>query len=131
MQKKTMMCSPLITLALVAMLGLAACGGSSSVSSNVLTLGSANFVGPTNLTVKPGISVQIIDPTTTGSKHNLVTGTNGMFTAMDGAPPALSSSQGLSLNAGDTRTVTFAKPGTYQITCTIHPTMQATITVKL
>ena len=59
----------------------------------------------------------------------LVTGTNGQFTSATGAPSELSSATGLALQAGDKKTVTFATAGTYQITCTIHPSMQATITV--
>jgi plastocyanin len=59
----------------------------------------------------------------------LVTGTNGQFTAAAGAPSEFSASTGLDLAPGDKKTVTFPTAGTYQITCTIHPSMQATITV--
>ena len=64
-----------------------------------------------------------------GGTHDLVTGTNGQFTAATGAPNEFSTKDGLSLSAGDKKTITFANAGTYQITCTIHPSMQATITV--
>jgi plastocyanin len=31
---------------------------------------------------------------------------------------------------GDAKAITFPTAGTYKITCTLHPEMQATVTVK-
>ncbi len=119
-----------VGLAMLFILGVAACGGDSGSAgsgSSTISLGPSSFSGNTNVTIKAGESVTFDD--SSGGTHMLVTGTNGQFTAATGAPSELSSSTGLALSAGDTKTVTFATAGTYQITCTIHPSMQATITV--
>jgi plastocyanin len=110
--------------------GLAACGGSggSSGGGSTLSLGGSGFTGATSITITAGQSVTFDD--SSGGTHDLVTGTNGTFTAVTGAPDEFSKSEGLGLSAGDKKTVTFNTAGTYQITCTIHPSMQATITVN-
>jgi plastocyanin len=59
----------------------------------------------------------------------LVTGTNGTFSAETGAPSDFTA-PGLAFSPGDSKTITFPTAGTYHITCTIHPSMQATITVS-
>jgi plastocyanin len=111
---------------------LAACdvgssGGGSSSGGSTLSLGASSFTGATSITVTAGQAVTFDD--SSGGTHNLVTGTNGQFTAATGAPNEFSTKDGLSLSAGDKKTITFANAGTYHITCTIHPSMQATITV--
>lgn len=109
-------------------LALAACGDSSSSAGNgsTITMGSGTFSGNTSITVKAGTAVTFDD--SNGGPHNLVTGTGGAFSAEAGAPSELGSS-GITFNGGDTKTVTFATAGTYNITCTLHSSMQATITV--
>jgi plastocyanin len=119
--------SATIGLALLLVLGVTACGGSSSGSGTTISLGGSSFNGTTNVTIKAGEAVTFDD--SSGGTHDLVTGTNGQFTAASGAPSELSSADGLKFQAGDKKTVTFAHAGTYQITCTIHPSMQATVTV--
>ena len=117
----------LVTLVIV---GIAGCGGDTAgagTGSATITLGGSSFTGNTSVTVKAGESVTFDD--SSGGTHMLVTGTNGQFAAAAGAPSELSSATGLALQAGDTKTITFATAGTYQITCTIHPSMQATVTV--
>ena len=94
----------------------------------MLSLGASSFTGATNITITAGQSVTFDD--SSGGTHNLVTGTSGQFTATTGAPDEFSTKDGLDLSAGDKKTVTFKNAGTYQITCTIHPSMQATITVN-
>jgi len=74
-----------------------------------------NFAfGPASVTVAPGQQVTWVndDPvphTATSAKK-----------AWDTGP----------LQSGGTFSVTFTKPGTYVYTCTVHPFMQATITVR-
>jgi plastocyanin len=123
-----------LVVGLVALLALsaAACGGDSGSSGSgsgaaTITLDTSSFTGNTNVTIKAGEAVTFDD--SSGGTHMLVTGTNGQFTATTGAPSELSSSTGLALQAGDKKTIAFPTAGTYQITCTIHPSMQATITV--
>ena len=113
---------------------LAACaggpnyGGSNSGGGSTLSMSSSSFSGAMSITITAGQAVTFDD--SSGGTHDLVTGTNGQFTAETGAPNEFSTKDGLSLSAGDKKTVTFANAGTYKITCTIHPTMQATVTVN-
>jgi plastocyanin len=106
---------------------LAACSMSAGSGSATISLGASSFSGTTSVTSKAGESVTFDD--SSGGTHHLVTGTNGQFTAAAGAPSDFSTSSGLDLATGDKKAVTFPTAGTYQITCTIHPSMQATITV--
>jgi plastocyanin len=117
----------LLTGALAACTGGPGYGGSSGGGST-LTMGGSSFNGATSITITAGQSVTFDD--SSGGTHDLVTGTNGQFTAATGAPDEFSTKEGLSLSAGDKKTVTFANAGTFMITCTIHPSMQATITVN-
>ena len=121
-----------VTAGLVALMAgaLAACGGSSGSSGggSTLSLGGSSFTGATSITITAGQAVTFDD--SSGGTHDLVTGTNGTFAAETGAPDAFATKDGLDLSAGDKKTVTFNTAGTYHITCTIHPSMQATITVN-
>lgn len=119
-----------VSLVVLLIIGIAGCGGDSGGAGSgtaTITLGGSSFTGNTSVTIKAGESVTFDD--SSGGTHMLVTGTNGQLAAAAGAPSELSSGSGLALQAGDTKTITFATAGTYQITCTIHPSMQATVTV--
>jgi plastocyanin len=94
-----------------------------------ITMGVAFFVGNTNLSIKAGQTVTFKDPASTGGTHDLVTGTQGQFTAAAGAPTEFGTRDGIDFSAGMSKTITFPTAGTFQITCTIHPPMQATIIV--
>ncbi|HEV2237399.1 MAG TPA: plastocyanin/azurin family copper-binding protein [Ktedonobacterales bacterium] len=94
----------------------------------MITMGAFSFSHNT-ATVKAGQAVTFNDPASGGGTHNLVTGHGGTFTAAAGAPTEFATSSGLSFSAGDSKSVVFPTAGTYSITCTIHPSMQATITV--
>jgi plastocyanin len=123
----------LVSLSMLLILGIAACGGASGDTNGggngaaTISMSAASFSGNTSVTIKAGQTVTFDD--SSGGVHDLVTGTNGKFTAASGAPTEFSSSDGIDVQTGDIKTVTFATAGTYQITCTIHPSMQATITV--
>lgn len=126
----------IIPLTLLLALAVSACGtaagasrGGVRASGQTLTMGASMFVGVTTFTLHAGQPITLDDPATSGGTHNLVTGTDGLFAPAPGAPSALSSSAGIDFQPGDKQIVTFAQPGTYHITCTIHPMMQATITV--
>jgi plastocyanin len=118
----------LLTGALAACAGGPDYGGSSGGGGSTLSLGGSSFNGATDITITAGQAVTFDD--SSGGTHDLVTGTSGQFTAATGAPAEFSTKDGLNLQAGDKKTVTFANAGTYHITCTIHPSMQATITVN-
>jgi plastocyanin len=123
---------------IVATIVLAACGSSSSTGaatsstttsgggSATITLGFGQFSGSTSVTIKAGQTVTFDD--SQGGPHHLLTGSNGTFTAQTGAPSEFGSN-GTMFAGGDTKTVTFATAGTYMITCTFHPSMEATVTV--
>ena len=142
---------PLLTLGLALVLALAACGSTTTASSATchqplcdatvapptatssaggaatIKMGSVNFtVG--NATVKAGEAVMFVDPTS-GGIHHLVTGSHGTFSAEAGAPSQFATADGISFSPGDSMSIVFPTAGTYTITCTIHPLMEATITV--
>jgi plastocyanin len=105
-------------------------GGGTAAGTSIVNMSAINFVPNNgNITVKAGQAVKFVDPQSTGGLHYLVTGTNGTLTPEKGAPAALSTSTGLPINAGDTKSITFPTAGTYMITCTIHPYMEVTIVV--
>lgn len=106
----------------------AASGGGTAAAT--ISMGSFNFADGASASIKVGQSVNFDDPSDSGGTHILVTGRNGQFASESGAPSAFSSSSGMQFNPGDAKTITFSKAGTYTITCTIHPNMLATITVK-
>jgi plastocyanin len=139
-------------LAIIALLLLAACTGSSSGAAATstatndptvaptatatqdtgdvaatITMNEFNFTGTTHVTIKAGQAVNFDD--THGSIHILIIGTNGQFNAKSGAPPELNSANGINVD-GDIKIIKFLTAGTYPITCTLHPDMQATVTVK-
>jgi plastocyanin len=141
---------PLLALSLVFVLALAACGSTNTASNATVTatatatvapptatssaggaatikMGSVNFtVG--NATVKAGQAVMFVDPTS-GGIHNLVTGRHGTFAAEAGAPSQFATADGVSFSPGDSMPIIFPTAGSYAITCTIHPLMEATVTV--
>ncbi len=103
----------------------------SSVSAAAtITMGRSSFTGNTTVTIKSGQAVLFSDPSSGGGVHVLVIGKNGQFTAMSGAPSELNSSNGQAFSPGDQKAITFSTPGTYPITCMIHPLMQVTVTVS-
>lgn len=133
---------------------VAGCGGSSSTGSNqptattgagnptsapstatsgggsgaaTIAMGAGHFSGNTAVTIKAGQSVLFDD--SAGGAHNLVIGMHGVFSAENGAPSQLNNKTGVNFGGGDQQTIAFPTAGTYNITCTFHPSMQATVTV--
>ena len=114
-------------------LSLAACGGSTTSNSgsnaNTITLGASTF-SSTSISITKGSTITFTDDQSNGAEHILVNGTNGTFQSETGAAD-LGGSSGHTLQPGDSfTTAAWNTPGTYHITCTIHPTtMNLTITV--
>ena len=105
-------------------------GTGGGASAAVIKMGASSFVGNTTLTVKVGSSVKFDDSDPNAGTHILVAGTNGAPVVQPGAPDVFMG-DGDTFNPGDKATsITFPTAGTYTITCTIHPTMLATITVQ-
>jgi plastocyanin len=124
---------PLAVLACILLLALvlAACSSGSSSSDNsnslTITMGSGVFSGNTSITIKAGDAVTFDD--SAGGPHDLVIGTGGQFVAASGAPSDLNSAGGVTFQGGDKKTIVFPNAGTFHITCTIHPSMAATVIV--
>lgn len=82
-----------------------------------------NFFSPVKLAIAKGSSVNWVWSNTNFSTHNvtLIKGPKGItkakFTSIDG-------SRGLHFKR------TFTTPGTYHFECTIHPSMNITVTVR-
>ena len=93
-----------------------------------ITMGAFSFTH-NSVTIKAGQSVTFDDPTDTGGVHEIVTGTTGKFTAANGAPTEFASASGVSFAPGDSKTIKFTTAGTFSFTCTIHPSMHATVIV--
>jgi plastocyanin len=119
-----------LLLALAA-LAVAGCdnGGGGNGAPNTITMGGSSFVGNTSISITAGQAVTFDDPSSSGGSHNLVTGTDMHFSAETGAPSEFATSNGINFSPGDSKPVTFPTAGTYHITCTIHSSMNATITV--
>ena len=133
-----------IGLSLVAMaLALAACGGSSpsaSASGSESASGSAsaarcaftpdgspsatvqiaNFAFGDDVTVSAGQAVAFTNQD--GAGHTVTEGTGGR--------PADGACVDESIGGGQSVIVTFTEPGDFQITCKIHPSMQAAVHVE-
>lgn len=82
-----------------------------------------DFFSPVKVTIKKGGSVRWVWSNTNFDTHNvtLIKGPKGIkksrYTSVDGA-------RGLRFKRS------FTKPGTYHFECTIHPSMNITVTVK-
>lgn len=125
----------LLALGMLATLAVAGCsgyggnGGGGTGTRSTISMGGGSFDGGTTIAITAGQAVTFDDPASSGGTHHLVTGMHGQFAAVSGAPSEFASSAGIDFHPGDSKTITFGTPGTYPITCTIHPSMQATITV--
>jgi plastocyanin len=116
--------APLLAL----VLALAACG-QSTTAPNEVSMVTADF-STTSITIKAGQAVHFTDPAGTGGVHTICLGTDGTCDSGAKGPQALQS-PGFTINPGDgAKDVTFDTPGTYQITCSIHPAMSLTVIVQ-
>jgi plastocyanin len=115
---------------LLVVIALAACQSSASGSpseapasggadADIVLDGSAFH--PETLTVAAGEAVSILNDD--GRQHRIVEGEEG--TEVD--DPAF---EALSLDGGASGEITFDEPGTYNLTCTIHSSMQMVVTVE-
>jgi heat shock protein HslJ len=103
-----------------------------SPSAAIVIMTSANFVQQ-SVTIHAGSQLQFVDPSDTGGTHILCLGHDQTCTPNPKGPAELNTGNGIAgiqFNAGDTRSFTFANPGTYEVTCTIHQHMNVIITVQ-
>ena len=115
-------------LAIFLLFALAACG-QSTAASNEVSMAESDF-SATSVTIKAGQAVHFTDPAGVGATHIVCLGSDGNCDTTASGPQALESG-GFTINAGDPpRDVTFPTAGTYKITCSIHPSMNLTVTVR-
>ncbi len=100
----------------------AASSGAATINMDAFSFGDSSSVK-----IKAGQKVNFDD--SNGGTHVLVIGSGGQFKAQSGAPSSLNNASGVAFAPGDTKLITFPTAGTYRITCKIHPSMQATVTV--
>ncbi|MGO8948196.1 MAG: plastocyanin/azurin family copper-binding protein [Ktedonobacterales bacterium] len=133
MKKRAIALAPLLV---VGLLVLAACGTSSSTggssgttstsSSNTVTLGQTNF-DQSSITIQAGTALTFDD--TNGAFHQICLGHDQQCNSTATGPKDLQNG-GFSISIGQKHSVTFDTPGTYQITCSIHPNMNLTVIVQ-
>jgi plastocyanin len=125
---QTRMRGTIAVLVVLPLLALAACGQGAAAPNEVSMTGS-DF-SPTSVTVTAGQAVHFTDPVGIGAMHIVCLGSDGNCDGAAQGPQALQLG-GFTMNTGDPpRDVTFMTPGTYQITCSIHPSMNLTVTVR-
>ena len=129
----------LISLLVLAGCGKSAGGGGSSQTStpaNTIQMDTNNFTAHA-ITVQASQPVTLDDTVDGGALHILCVGTgNGgsntcatTDTTGGGAPKDFIG-QGMQVQAGDKKTVTFTKAGTYHVICTLHGGMFIDVTVQ-
>jgi plastocyanin len=100
----------------------------------VVTLGCAATVGPTSAWSADESKVVIKDFMYTPMSLTVKAGTTVTWVNRDDEPHNVTSDTGLFRSGGfdtnETFSYKFDKPGTYHITCSIHPRMIATIVVQ-
>lgn len=118
-----------LALPVIALLfALAACGQSRGASNEVSMV--AGDFSTTSITIKTGQAVHFTDSAGIGAQHIVCLGTNGTCDTSARGPQALQS-PGFTINAGGpANDVIFATPGTYRVTCSLHPAMNLTVIVQ-
>jgi plastocyanin len=125
---QTRMRGTIAVLVVLPLLALAACGQGAAAPNEVSMTGS-DF-SPTNVTITAGQAVHFTDPPGVGAMHIVCLGADGKCDPAAQGPQELKLA-GFTINVGDPpRDVTFTTPGTYQINCTLHPSMNLTVTVR-
>jgi hypothetical protein len=94
---------------------------------STVTLGQRSFV-ETSISSSAGQPLHLVDPATTGGLHQLCLGKDGQCDANAQGPDALHD-PGMKIAPGDIVDIIFPAAGQYQITCTIHPRMNLTVSV--
>lgn len=117
-----------LVVVLVGALSLAACSSEASSpaasasageADHTVTITSSSFGD--DFTIPAGGSVVFVN--NSGNNHTVTNGVNG--------EPAEDPLFDIELADGETSDpITFDEPGTYDVTCKIHPSMQLTITVE-
>jgi plastocyanin len=134
--------APLLATAAASALLLAACTGASP-TSQATAGGTASETTGARCSLTPDVAPDATMPISGlkfGDEISVAAGDAVEFTNQDSAPhtvvegtggvPAANACVNEPIAAGTTLVVTFSAPGDYQITCSIHPTMQTAIHVQ-
>lgn len=118
-----------LALVVLAMAGCVVQSAPPTSTGNTINMGATTFDRVT-LTIKKGERLTFVDDRATGTIHILVIGSQGQAKTQAGAAD-FKGSTGITFQPGDSWTSpTWDTPGTYHVTCTVHPTtMNLTITV--
>jgi len=113
-----------LVLVLVGLMALAACSSPAASppageAEHTVTITSSSFGD--DFTISAGDSVVFVN--NAGRNHTVTNGVNG-----EAAADPLFDIQ--VADGESTDPIVFDEPGTYDVTCTIHPSMQLTITVE-
>lgn len=113
-----------------ALLWLAGCGAKvTSNNPNTITMISAQFSQST-ITLIQGQTLAFLDDSDNGATHFLVIGKDGQSFTEHGTPD-FGGLAGSRIEAGNVWTTPpWQVPGVYHVTCTVHPGMNLTVTVK-
>ncbi len=128
MVKKLVVVLPLVLLLSL----LASCkvqSAPTAAGGNTVVMGATTYTSGDTITIKKGDMITFQDDKNTGTTHILVIGQNGIAKPEAGAPDF--GANGVTFNPGDSKSIgPWTTPGTYHVTCTIHPTtMNLTVTV--
>jgi plastocyanin len=102
----------------------------SACTNGQVQMATSTFVQQ-SCTIKAGDAVTFVDPAGTGNLHILCFGKDTTCQPNPDGPAGLNVSGGVTVMAGDPpKSYTFTKPGSYEVTCTVHPNMNVFITVQ-
>jgi plastocyanin len=107
-----------------------ACGGSNETSNNPNTIRTEGGTFATSsISIKKGSTITFLDDSNNGALHYLIIGQNGQEAAQNGAPD-FGGLSGHRIEGGDVwTTAPWNTAGIYHVTCTVHPSMNLTVTV--
>ncbi len=132
MRKTSLLALPLLLVIVLVISGCGedtghAGGNGGSYTTPDVTMGQFDF-DHDSLTIQAGTTVKFISPAS-ASMHILCVGHNATCDTSAPGPSELTGGKNIQITPGETKSVTFATPGTYTIACTLHSMMTLTITV--
>ncbi len=128
MVKKLVAVFPMIAL-VVLLAGCVVQSTPTTTGGNTVIMGASTYTSGNSITIKKGTTITFQDDKATGSTHILVIGQDGKPETETGAPNL--GPNGMTFNPGDSKPIgPWTTPGTYHVTCTIHPTTM-NLTVKV
>ncbi|HUY79443.1 MAG TPA: plastocyanin/azurin family copper-binding protein [Ktedonobacterales bacterium] len=135
MKKVVLLLVPLALAALIVVgcgkipsTGITTGGGGGCSTGQTVDMASATFV-QTCVNAKVNVPFTFNDPASSGGVHIICIGHDQACKAGATGPKDLLGN-GFQIVQGQTKVVTFTTPGTYDITCTVHPNMNVTVTVS-